>query len=230
MPVAAEPKPFTHALPGGRAGATVRVRPLLSGEILAPDPGLLRPPAGPARRWRWRACSPPAARAGRTRRSRRSSSTIPRRDRCSSTPACTPPWPTDPRDNLGALGARMYTIRMRPAAGDSRAAGGAGDRPARAAHGRHDAPALRPRQRRVAVPAGDVRRQPRRVGGGLLAAARSRATARASSTTPSTGAPSTTRAAARSARSRRSAAAWTCSPTGRCGSSPRRATRPATSR
>jgi glyoxylase-like metal-dependent hydrolase (beta-lactamase superfamily II) len=45
MPVATEPKPFVHALPGGSQGATVRVRPLLSAEIMAP-PGWFRRPAG----------------------------------------------------------------------------------------------------------------------------------------------------------------------------------------
>jgi N-acyl homoserine lactone hydrolase len=34
MAVAAQPKPLTHPLPGGREGATVTLRPLLGGEIL----------------------------------------------------------------------------------------------------------------------------------------------------------------------------------------------------
>ena len=36
MAVATEPKPLTHPLPGGREGATVKLRPLLGGEILGP--------------------------------------------------------------------------------------------------------------------------------------------------------------------------------------------------
>src|SRR5215207_535247 len=36
MPVAPEPKPLTHPLPGGHDGATVKLRPLLGGEILGP--------------------------------------------------------------------------------------------------------------------------------------------------------------------------------------------------
>src|SRR5215213_10019452 len=36
MAVATQPKPLTHPLPGGREGATVRLRPLLGGEILGP--------------------------------------------------------------------------------------------------------------------------------------------------------------------------------------------------
>jgi glyoxylase-like metal-dependent hydrolase (beta-lactamase superfamily II) len=46
MSVATEPKPFAHALPGGSDGATVRVRPLLAAEIMAP-PAWFRRPAGP---------------------------------------------------------------------------------------------------------------------------------------------------------------------------------------
>jgi glyoxylase-like metal-dependent hydrolase (beta-lactamase superfamily II) len=36
MAVAAEPKPLAHPLAGGREGATVKLRPLLGGEILGP--------------------------------------------------------------------------------------------------------------------------------------------------------------------------------------------------
>lgn len=113
MPVAAEPKPFVHALPGGSEGATVRVRPLLSAEILAPDPGFYDRPSGPL----------PLAMA-RVLGSRRSGWTF------TPIPAFLIDHPTagsvlvdtglhasvatDPRDNLGALGARMYAIRMRP--------------------------------------------------------------------------------------------------------------------
>lgn len=40
MEVATEPKPLTHPLPGGSDGATVRLQPLLCGEMLSP-PGYL---------------------------------------------------------------------------------------------------------------------------------------------------------------------------------------------
>jgi N-acyl homoserine lactone hydrolase len=67
MPVATQPKPFVHALPGGSPGATVRVRPLLSGEIMAPPAWFRRPAgfAGPlrgmlARRSSWIALPIPA--------------------------------------------------------------------------------------------------------------------------------------------------------------------------
>src|SRR3954447_20544252 len=36
MAVAPEPKPLTHPLPDGRDGATVKLRPLYGGQILAP--------------------------------------------------------------------------------------------------------------------------------------------------------------------------------------------------
>ncbi len=36
MAVMTEPKPLTHALPGGQAGASVRLTPLLTGELLSP--------------------------------------------------------------------------------------------------------------------------------------------------------------------------------------------------
>lgn len=45
MSVSAQPMPAQLPLPGGQAGATVRLHPLLSGEILAP-PGLLERPGG----------------------------------------------------------------------------------------------------------------------------------------------------------------------------------------
>jgi glyoxylase-like metal-dependent hydrolase (beta-lactamase superfamily II) len=67
MSVATEPKPFVHALPGGSEGATVRVRPLLVAEIMAPPDWFRRPPgfAGPlraflARRSTWVALPVPA--------------------------------------------------------------------------------------------------------------------------------------------------------------------------
>lgn len=43
-----EPRPAQLPLPGGQEEATVRLHPLLSGEMLAP-PGLLERPSGPAR-------------------------------------------------------------------------------------------------------------------------------------------------------------------------------------
>jgi N-acyl homoserine lactone hydrolase len=43
MPVATEPRPAQLPLPGGEAGATVRVHPVLSGEIQAPPAWIDRP-------------------------------------------------------------------------------------------------------------------------------------------------------------------------------------------
>ncbi|HEU4656931.1 MAG TPA: N-acyl homoserine lactonase family protein [Capillimicrobium sp.] len=110
MPVAAEPKPLTGPLPGGRSGATVRVRPLLGAEIMAP-PAFWSRPGGPL----W------LPRAFLARRSTWVPVPI---------PAFLVDHPTagailvdtglhasvagDPRDNLGRLGAAMYDIRMRP--------------------------------------------------------------------------------------------------------------------
>ncbi|MFN8201747.1 MAG: N-acyl homoserine lactonase family protein [Solirubrobacteraceae bacterium] len=109
MGVAAEPKSYTHALPGGRPRATVRVRPLLTGEILAP-PAFFRRPGG--------ACSVPRALLA----PRRSWSPVP-------IPAFLVEHPgagsvlvdaglhasvaVSPADNLGPLGARLYHVRMR---------------------------------------------------------------------------------------------------------------------
>lgn len=45
MSVSAEPRSLQGPLPGGREGATVRLHPLLTGEMLAP-PGLLERPSG----------------------------------------------------------------------------------------------------------------------------------------------------------------------------------------
>jgi glyoxylase-like metal-dependent hydrolase (beta-lactamase superfamily II) len=113
MPVAAEPKPFVHALPGGQEGATVRVRPLLGAEILAPDPGFYDRPGGPL---------PLAmARVFASRRSGWRHTPIPAFliDHPTAGPvlvdtALHASVATNPADNLGALGARMYAIRMRP--------------------------------------------------------------------------------------------------------------------
>ena len=113
MPVAAEPKPFVHALPGGQEGATVRVRPLLSAEILAPDPAFYDRPSGPL---------PLAmARAFASRRSGWTHTPIPAFLIDHPTAGAIlvdtglhASVATDPKDNLGALGARMYQIRMRP--------------------------------------------------------------------------------------------------------------------
>lgn len=46
MSVSAQPAPLQLPLPGGTAGATVRLHPLLCGEMRAP-PGLLEAPSGP---------------------------------------------------------------------------------------------------------------------------------------------------------------------------------------
>jgi glyoxylase-like metal-dependent hydrolase (beta-lactamase superfamily II) len=113
MPVAAEPKPFVHALPGGREGATVRVRPLLSAEILAPDPGFYDRPPGPA--------ALAMARVFASRRSTWTYTPIPAFliDHPGAGPVLVDTGlhasvASDPKDNLGALGARLTTIRMRP--------------------------------------------------------------------------------------------------------------------
>jgi glyoxylase-like metal-dependent hydrolase (beta-lactamase superfamily II) len=113
MPVAAEPKPFVHALVGGQEGATVRVRPLLAAEILTPEPGFYDRPSGPL---------PLAmARVFASRRSRWRHTPIPAFliDHPTAGPVLVDTGlhasvATDPADNLGALGARMYAIRMRP--------------------------------------------------------------------------------------------------------------------
>lgn len=70
MPVATEPKPLTHPLPGGSTGATVSLQPLLCGELLAPPgyverresrPGRLRDLAGAlGSRSRWTGLPVPA--------------------------------------------------------------------------------------------------------------------------------------------------------------------------
>ncbi|MBB4662721.1 N-acyl homoserine lactonase family protein [Conexibacter arvalis] len=70
MDVATVPKPLTHPLPGGQEGATVRLHPLLCGEMLAPHGYVERGDAGPARlrealgalgpRSRWAALPVPA--------------------------------------------------------------------------------------------------------------------------------------------------------------------------
>jgi glyoxylase-like metal-dependent hydrolase (beta-lactamase superfamily II) len=49
--VSVEPRPIQLPLPGGQEGATVRLHPLLTGEMLSP-PGLLERPAGPLRKVR----------------------------------------------------------------------------------------------------------------------------------------------------------------------------------
>ncbi len=108
MPVAAEPKPFVHALPGGRAGSTVRVRPLLTGEILAPPAFFARPSGFAA-----------VPRALLSRRSGWSPVPIPAFlvDHPTAGPVLVDTGlhasvATNPRDNLGALAARLYDIRM----------------------------------------------------------------------------------------------------------------------
>ena len=44
MAISAEPQPAVLPLPGGLANATVRLHPLLAGEILGPPGFLARPP------------------------------------------------------------------------------------------------------------------------------------------------------------------------------------------
>lgn len=50
MTTAAEPRPAELPLPGGRAGATVRLHPLLTGQMRGPEPWFLREPG----RMAWR--------------------------------------------------------------------------------------------------------------------------------------------------------------------------------
>ncbi len=99
--------------PAGRSARRSGCRPLLSAEILAPDPAFYDRPSGPV----------PVAMA-RAFAGRRSGWTY------TPIPAFLIDHPTagailvdtglhasvatDPKDNLGALGARMYQIRMRP--------------------------------------------------------------------------------------------------------------------
>ena len=110
MGVATSPKPYTHALPGGRPGATVRVRPLLTGEINAP-PAFFRRPDGPlgvprgllAPRRRWSPVPIPAFLIDHPVAGSLLVDTGLHASVASS-----------PAVNLGSLGARMYDIRMRP--------------------------------------------------------------------------------------------------------------------
>lgn len=108
MGVAAEPKVYRHALPGGRPGATVRVRPLLTAEIMAP-PAFFRRPDGPL-------AVPRALLAPR-----RGWSPLPIPAFLVDHPSAGPVLvdtglhasvASAPAANLGALGARMYDIRM----------------------------------------------------------------------------------------------------------------------
>jgi N-acyl homoserine lactone hydrolase len=110
MTVAAEPKPLRAPLFGGRDGATVRVRPLLSAEILAPPAYFDRPrsPLG-------------LARAALSRRSGWTPLPIPAFlvDHPGAGPILVDcglhaSVPSDPRANLGRLAAAIYDIRMRP--------------------------------------------------------------------------------------------------------------------
>ncbi|MBX5443035.1 MAG: N-acyl homoserine lactonase family protein [Solirubrobacteraceae bacterium] len=110
MPVAAEPKPFAHPLPGGSPGATVRVRPLLTGEILAP-PAFWARPSGPlavprgflGRRSGWIPCPIPAFLV----------------DHPTAGPILVDTGlhgsaATDPTDSLGPVLGRVLDVRMRP--------------------------------------------------------------------------------------------------------------------
>ena len=110
MPVAAEPRPLTAALPGGRADATVRVRPLLSAEIMAP-PGFWDRPSGPL----------PQPRAFLVRKRHWAPVPIPAFlvDHPTAGPVLVDcglhaSVATDPKDNLGRVGAALYDLRMTP--------------------------------------------------------------------------------------------------------------------
>lgn len=110
MAVAAEPKPLRAPLFGGRDDATVRVRPLLSAEIMAPDAFFDRPRGKLAlarvflgRRSGWTPVPVPAFLV----------------DHPGAGPILVDcglhaSVPGDPRDNLGRLGAALYDIRMEP--------------------------------------------------------------------------------------------------------------------
>lgn len=110
MPLAAEPKPLTGPLRGGRDGASVRVRPLLGAEIMAP-PAFWSRPSGPlwlpraflARKSGWLPVPIPAFLI----------------DHPSAGPilvdcALHASVASDPKDSLGRLGAALYSVRMEP--------------------------------------------------------------------------------------------------------------------
>lgn len=109
MPVVAEPRPFTHPLPGGRAGATVRVRPLLIAQMKAP-PAFFRRPGGPlaiprglaTRRSRWVPVPIPAFLVDHP-----SAGAILVDTGLHASVA------SNPADSLGALAARLYDVEMR---------------------------------------------------------------------------------------------------------------------
>ena len=109
--VAARTKPLRGPLPGGREGATVRVRPLLAGKVMAP-PGYFARPKGPVavprafltRRRHWVALPVPAFLV----------------DHPAAGPVLVDTGfhasvATSPKDNLGALAARLYDLRMESA-------------------------------------------------------------------------------------------------------------------
>jgi glyoxylase-like metal-dependent hydrolase (beta-lactamase superfamily II) len=107
MAVSAEPKPLGHPLPGGRPGATVRLRPLKAGEIRVPptffdDPGgrFARPRAFLARGARWVWAPVPAFLV----------------EHPSAGPLLIdtgyhPSVGMEPQENLGRLGARLFRAR-----------------------------------------------------------------------------------------------------------------------
>lgn len=110
MAVAAEPKPLRAPLFGGRDEATVRVRPLVSAEIMCPPAFFERP------RGRFA-----LARAFLGRRS--SWAPVPVPAFLVDHPGAGPilvdcglhaSVPGDPRDSLGRLGAALYDVRMEP--------------------------------------------------------------------------------------------------------------------
>jgi len=110
MAVAAQPTPFVHALPGGSEGATVRVRPLLTAEIMAPPAFWVRP-GGPlavprgflARRSTWLACPIPAFLIDH-----------PTAGSILVDAGMHASVASDPTDSLGPVFGRVLDVRMRP--------------------------------------------------------------------------------------------------------------------
>lgn len=110
-----EPKPLAAPLPGGQTGATVRLHPLLAGEMRAP-PGLLEAPSGPLKQPRGLGLG----------RSRSDWIWLPIPAFLIEHPAAGPMLvdtgfhpsvALDPKRNFGRLGAAINTFRMTPEQG-----------------------------------------------------------------------------------------------------------------
>ena len=227
---AAEPRPASLPLPGGREGATVRVHPLLTATCHVAR-GLAAARGGPARQ------APRARPAGRRERVE-----VPISAFLVEHPA---PGRAD-RHRLPPLGGRRPASRTSAASARSRLQEPRDGGPTQAVPAQLRARGSTPSESRLVVmthlhvdhasamsefPERDVRRSRQQEWEAADRAARpSRGyVASASSTTPSTTARSTSRAPTPT-RSPPSAARSTCSATAACGSSSRRATRAATCR